>query len=740
MKKMNFKASFAAIAAILVVVAAASLAEKSPLQQWESKYGGGWKLELSDKTGLPSHISGGGIYLGEVEESNADEKARGFLKENKDVLGVDVDNLKLEKMDEDEPLYPNGSDTYVLSYRQKHGNLPVYGGYVNVFISGNMVTAIEENYYWDIKVPDSPSLNEEDAVKTAEEKFNVRLMDRFPAGLLKFPAELVIFPKETDAGITSRLAYMVDLPMTAEPLAMWTVFVDANSGEVLHSFNRIRYADRVQGRVSGSIFLTNPEEPQSTVEFPHETIFTTDKLNRAFHSESGISLMETPVIDLSQASSASLSFDAKHDLGPDEAALLLAIPSSNSILNITGEDALNIEVMAVYDGLNASWGRQSFDLSSYLGRNVSVAFVAVAPVDSINLGFFVDNVAVETGQGIVFSDDAESGISKWVTISVASQGFKTEIDKSGSSSGVTVKGDYRIEELAGSLTLFSSLSGPFVSVNSRVPFANINSLFSREGALHLATLPLPEAKSHDWDWAEFDTSYKNEESNAFYQVNIAHDYFTKGSPFDFPALDIPMKANMEVFSELGFSCNAFATGLSVNFFGPGEGPGGMCESTALGADIIYHEYTHNVVMRAYLTVPQDTGEIPAMHEGWADYFAASITNDPSIGEGVFENPIRIISNTKMYPDDIVGEPHIDSLPFSGAMWDLRAKLGKDFTDSLVIRAIKLQPRLFSEFLDDLLAVDDDDGTLSDGTPHIMELCNAFSSHGIKSDFCNAGGV
>ncbi|HLD78625.1 MAG TPA: proprotein convertase P-domain-containing protein, partial [archaeon] len=90
-------------------------------------------------------------------------------------------------------------------------------------------------------------------------------------------------------------------------------------------------------------------------------------------------------------------------------------------------------------------------------------------------------------------------------------------------------------------------------------------------------------------------------------------------------------------------------------------------------------------------------------------------------------------------NDLIGEVHADSLPFSGSLWDLRGSLGAELTDSLAIRAMKLQPVRFAEFLEDLLAVDENNTNVSDGTPHLRQICAAFQDHhSIESLSCPDG--
>jgi hypothetical protein len=69
-----------------------------------------------------------------------------------------------------------------------------------------------------------------------------------------------------------------------------------------------------------------------------------------------------------------------------------------------------------------------------------------------------------------------------------------------------------------------------------------------------------------------------------------------------------------------------------------------------------------------------------MNEGLADYFSSAITGDPEVGEyaaldlGDQADVIRSLANTDRCPTALVGEVHVDSTVFSGALWQARASL------------------------------------------------------------------
>ena len=161
----------------------------------------------------------------------------------------------------------------------------------------------------------------------------------------------------------------------------------------------------------------------------------------------------------------------------------------------------------------------------------------------------------------------------------------------------------------------------------------------------------------------------------YYHVNRAHDYFKEA--FGFSALDFPLPALVNVqfrtdpvipflnpgpdgwipFANAAFfpkeSWQAFAAqfGLpprdqdSIIFF-QGE------QDFAYDSRVIYHEYTHAVVGTSRLQAPIVSDEYGldnsprSMNEGLADFFAASLADDPVIGKyvGVMGLGLRDLSS------------------------------------------------------------------------------------------------
>lgn len=217
-----------------------------------------------------------------------------------------------------------------------------------------------------------------------------------------------------------------------------------------------------------------------------------------------------------------------------------------------------------------------------------------------------------------------------------------------------------------------------------------------------------------------------DERGLFCHTNFIHDYWKRLDP-DFDGLDYPVPATCMAGTHFD---NAYWNGHGM-FFGDGS----EMDNFALYADIIYHEYGHGVTSNMYerhqLPYENESG---ALNEAWSDYFPCSITNEPLIGEGGLRGiaPLRNLDPPVdlVYPRDIRGEVHLDSRIISAAMWHTREILGSEFCDSLFHYARYLQGTDFLTYFTDVLITDDDDGDITNGTPHYRTLYEQFGRHGI----------
>jgi hypothetical protein len=236
----------------------------------------------------------------------------------------------------------------------------------------------------------------------------------------------------------------------------------------------------------------------------------------------------------------------------------------------------------------------------------------------------------------------------------------------------------------------------------------------------------------------FNSNATVRERTAYYHVNIVHDHVKAVLP-SFTGMDFSLTTNVDLTTD---NCNAFYNGNSINFYAQANG----CTSFATVADVVYHEYGHGINDNFY----SDNGanfNNGAMGEGYADFWAYSITEYAVVGEGtdlaVATDYIRRYDqNRKVYPDNLVGQVHADGEIIAGAWWDTYLNLGNDMTLTKQLFALAypgLQATTFNgnegvaytNVLIDLLQADDDDSDLTNGTPNGQAIVDAFALHGIN---------
>lgn len=117
------------------------------------------------------------------------------------------------------------------------------------------------------------------------------------------------------------------------------------------------------------------------------------------------------------------------------------------------------------------------------------------------------------------------------------------------------------------------------------------------------------------------------------------------------------------------------------------GDGGVDD--AEDADIILHEFGH-AIHDAFVPGFGD-GDTRAISEGFADYLAATRSNDPCVGDWdatSYSPPcLRAVDLDLRFPDDLEGSPHHDGQIWSGALWEIRNLLGGADADLLVLEGL-----------------------------------------------------
>lgn len=284
----------------------------------------------------------------------------------------------------------------------------------------------------------------------------------------------------------------------------------------------------------------------------------------------------------------------------------------------------------------------------------------------------------------------------------------------------------------------NTITGTVMGFGLRGPFLEVIHNVLNEASQQTAS-PANDTLDVLWTPANSDTA----ERDTWFHAHVAREY-VKGIDPGFTALDYRMPCTVNINAV----CNAFWDGVGINFYRWGIRPsdGRACANTGTIADVIYHEFGHGRTQEVWAPLFPSG----AMHEGFSDYLAATITNQPVIGRGFFgpNTSIRTADNTNQIDAPAcLGAVHCVGTAIAGSLWDTREALIAALGDSAT--AIGLADSLFhyagygaapwhDDYLLDLLVVDDDDGTLLNGTPHFGQICPSFAAHGIPCPDTTSG--
>ena len=221
--------------------------------------------------------------------------------------------------------------------------------------------------------------------------------------------------------------------------------------------------------------------------------------------------------------------------------------------------------------------------------------------------------------------------------------------------------------------------------------------------------------------------------NAYLHANIVRDFVIAANP-SYPTIAGQQGATaFQINVAVSGTCNAFYNGSSINFYNAGGG----CNNTAFST-VVHHEYGHHLVAAG------GSGQ-GAYGEGMGDVMGALISETPALGVG-FQNcssGIRNASNTCQF--DSAGcsscgsAIHACGQLLSGCVWDTRNNLAvvepanfRTIVRNLTVNSVLLHTgsTIAGDITVDFLTLDDNDGDLSNGSPHFAAINSAFTAHGL----------
>jgi hypothetical protein len=262
------------------------------------------------------------------------------------------------------------------------------------------------------------------------------------------------------------------------------------------------------------------------------------------------------------------------------------------------------------------------------------------------------------------------------------------------------------------------VSGPLVSVKSQAGAPASATMMGSDGAQIL--------------WSLADDEYGDAQLTAFIHAGLIKEHARGIAPaMTFLSQKLPVLPNEDDPQ----GCNAFWDGSALNFYRQNA----LCNNTARVPDVVYHEFGHAFHQNA--VIPGAGALDPSLGEAAGDTMSASYTHDHHLAPGFYlsgDASLRELANTARWPDDISSfDPHETGLIWGGAMWDLRVRLtgdlgdaaGHQVTDRLYYEALRRSSSIPATYAE-ILAADDDDGDLSNGTPHVCAVNHAFLLHGL----------
>ena len=184
------------------------------------------------------------------EAREVSEIALSYLREKKDVYGLSniSDNVKVAKIIES----PSGKYVY---YQQYVNDIPVFATNFIVYVNKEDVVTYALNEFRNIAkyrdVTNKPSVNINDALKTANEYLNIT------GDVIDEPKTELVYFESIDKGL--ELAWKINV-ISMEPMGDWQIFINAIDKHIIHVENIARDID-----VNAKIFNPNPITTAQTV-------------------------------------------------------------------------------------------------------------------------------------------------------------------------------------------------------------------------------------------------------------------------------------------------------------------------------------------------------------------------------------------------------------------------------------------------------------------------------------------
>ncbi len=693
-----------------------------------------WRVRYSPKTALPEALVGAKTsgYAGTPAQA-----AIAFLNDNKDLLKIDVDQLRQAY-----------SKVFMgvthIQYEQVYNSIPVEFAYVRVHVGpSGEVTGYQAKFEPDINVRLSPAFPASSAENTvlSDLGFSARVTDK----------TLVLFPDQAADGAL-KLAWKVRARAANTASGVWVYYVGAEDGKILFSYNDLRYAcpdnTKSTGTVKGSVYPISPvptdtsrtitreswTQPTPNTPIDNQYVWVTGDLNLPTKATTAAGEYCNATAGKVFASLKGPYFSVVNFRGPSahfdngggtwrsvSTAVTSPIPYANSK---TYDYAVTVP---------NDWSSQGQAFAKVMPHFTSFSVGEMGIDGTISDS---DQLDIKDGSGVIASYvGTRSQPFFGAAVENSSYGLTLQTDETGTFNGFSV-------DISSYLVLTNS---PLVKNNAT---GSITWSTGTTGVFMDSLLGGVENTLA--------------EVNAFYHLNAAYDYFKlvnlgPGGPYaDLSSKQVPVMVHAhgmaDNIAEAGGMENAFYD-LEKDSILIGDGAmiDGSYRSFALDGTIIRHEYTHRVVNKIYPII--NFGEFGAISEAMADYFSlASFKQEGTLtpeggvlnvlgnfvgggGEGMARNLSGV---SKSMPTDWTGEVHDDSLILSQTLWQLKDMGSFDAVsafpnmpkaDVFTYAALFYFPDNFANFYDAFIEACK---LLDSGCPLKAQIDSAFTAHGIPA--------
>lgn len=259
----------------------------------------------------------------------------------------------------------------------------------------------------------------------------------------------------------------------------------------------------------------------------------------------------------------------------------------------------------------------------------------------------------------------------------------------------------------------------FVTANLHGRYINVQNL-TGQNATFIGVLR-PETH-YQLEWTESHST--PEERDVFRGATETNRFVSTVYP-GLPWLDVPLLAKVNH----NRTCNAFWNGSSINFFVAGNG----CNNSGRIFDVIAHEWGHGFDQNA------PGGAVDgALGEFIGDLISFVQTSSPLLGPNFFVDgrAVRDLDDPRFQCfDPKVRQVHAAGHLLGALVYDIFEDLKAAGVTGEPLKRLMLRPigiaQTRAEWYGAMLAVDDDDGDLTNGTPHECLIYRQYKAHSCK---------